>query len=101
VLYDQFTRLTTEAADFLQAINEGRGALGKLANETDLYNRTDSLLLNLNRTLEKMNSGEGTLGQIATNAEMYEKLLSTIESLDSLLVDIKANPKRYVKLSLF
>ncbi len=100
-LYEQFTRLTTETADFLQAVNEGRGALGKLANETDLYNHTDSLLMNLNKTLEKINSGEGTLGQIATNAEMYQKLLSTIESLDSLIVDIKAHPKRYVKLSLF
>ncbi|UCC79956.1 MAG: MCE family protein [Candidatus Zixiibacteriota bacterium] len=101
VLYEQFTRLTTEAADFIQAANEGGGALGKLANESDLYDHTDSLLINLNKTLEKINSGEGTLGQIATDAEMYRKLLSAIESLDSLLVDIKAHPKRYVKLSLF
>lgn len=101
VLYEQFTRLTTEAADFVEAINEGKGALGKLSAESDLYDHTDSLLINLNKTLEKINSGQGTLGQMTTDAELYNKLLSTIDSLDSLLVDLKANPKRYVKLSLF
>ena len=100
-VYKQFSRLTKEAADFMEEVNSGKGTLGKLATDSEFYNHTDSLLVNLNKTLDRMNSGEGTLGQMATNTEMYDKLLSTIESLDSLLVDIRAHPKKYVKLSLF
>jgi len=55
----------------------------------------------LNETLEKINSGEGTLGQLMVNAELYERLNATLTSLDSLLIDIKQHPKKYVKLSLF
>lgn len=100
-VYKEFSRLTKEAADFMEAVNSGQGMLGKLATNEDFYTHTDSLLVNLNKTLDRINSGEGTLGQMATNAEMYDKMLSTIASLDSLIVDIRAHPKRYVKLSLF
>lgn len=101
-LYNNLTKFLNGSSAFIEKVNAGEGDLGKLTNgKGDLYNRTDSALIELNITLEKINSGEGTLGQLVSNAELYEKLSSTLESLDSLIVDIRENPKRYVKLSLF
>jgi phospholipid/cholesterol/gamma-HCH transport system substrate-binding protein len=99
--YDNMARLTNETADILGKINKSEGTLGKLANDESLYNHTDSLLVALTLTLEKINSGEGSMGQFINNAEVYDKLNTTLSSLDSLLVDLKENPGRYVKLSLF
>ncbi|MCD6163282.1 MAG: MCE family protein [candidate division Zixibacteria bacterium] len=101
-LYNNLTKFFKESSAFMEKVNAGEGELGKLATgKGNLYNRTDSALVALNKTLETINNGEGTLGQLIYNAELYERLSSTLTSLDSLLVDIKENPKKYVKLSLF
>lgn len=51
--------------------------------------------------LLKINRGEGTLGQLVNDERLYHDLDSTAISLDALLIDMKANPKKYVHFSLF
>ena len=70
----------------------------------DLYTTVMNLKTTLERTsslMSKMNEGEGTAGQLITNDTLYNNLTSSIESLDLLLKDLKANPKRYVHFSIF
>lgn len=50
---------------------------------------------------EKLNSGEGSLNQLINDKELYEKLTHSAARLDSLLLDIKDNPKRYFKFQIF
>lgn len=49
----------------------------------------------------QLNSKEGSLGLLLNDQQLYHKLDSAVVSADSLLQDIKANPKRYVRFSLF
>lgn len=63
---------------------------------------------NLNRVVndiamitEKINSGEGSLGLLVNNDQLYIELEKTAYELNQLLEDIRVNPKRYVKFSLF
>lgn len=56
---------------------------------------------NLKTLSEKINSGEGTLGQLFTNDSLYIQLEQSTTNLSKLLEDIRLNPKKYVKLSLF
>jgi phospholipid/cholesterol/gamma-HCH transport system substrate-binding protein len=49
----------------------------------------------------KINKGEGTAGQLVVNDSLYNNLNSALASLDSLLVDLREHPKRYVHLSVF
>lgn len=56
---------------------------------------------NLKEISDKINRGEGTIGQLFTNDTLYYNLEKSTSSLDKLLEDIRLNPKRYVKLSLF
>ena len=46
-------------------------------------------------------SENGTLGSLIYSRTLYNDLDSTVVSADSLLRDLKANPKRYVHFSLF
>lgn len=48
-----------------------------------------------------INSGEGTAGQLVMNDSLYNSLNSALTSLDSLLIDLREHPKRYVHLSVF
>ncbi|NLN30928.1 MAG: MCE family protein [Bacteroidales bacterium] len=51
--------------------------------------------------LEKLNEGKGSAGQLLTDESLYANLSASLESLNLLLEDMKANPKRYVHFSLF
>lgn len=49
----------------------------------------------------KLNTGEGSMQKLMNDKEFYNSLLKTTQELDSLLQDVKANPKRYFKIKVF
>jgi phospholipid/cholesterol/gamma-HCH transport system substrate-binding protein len=51
--------------------------------------------------LAEINKGEGTIGKLVKDKKMYENLEAATSNLDKLLVDVKANPYRYVNVSIF
>ncbi len=63
--------------------------------------QVDTTLAHINAFTAKLNSTEGTIGMLMNDKKLYLNLTSTVNSADSLLVDLKANPKRYVHFSLF
>ena len=56
---------------------------------------------NLKEIVEKINSGQGTIGQLFSNDSLYFQLEQSTSNLNKLLEDVRLNPKKYVKLSLF
>lgn len=58
-------------------------------------------IASLQKISEKINKGEGTIGQLFNNDSLYLELQKSSVSLNLLLEDIRLNPKKYVKLSLF
>lgn len=48
----------------------------------------------------KVNSGKGTIGQLLNSDSLYVNLDKSVKNLDSLLIDINKNPKKYVHFSL-
>ncbi len=64
----------------------------------DRVNRT---LANAEEFTQKLNSDKGTLGLLLNDKQLYNNLNSTMRDADSLVVDLKQHPKRYVHFSLF
>jgi len=55
----------------------------------------------LKATVHKLNGKEGTVGALLNDRTVYNNLNSVIVSLETLLDDLRAHPKRYVNLSIF
>ncbi len=55
----------------------------------------------LNSVVSDIQKGEGSLGKLIKDEELYNNLTKTTSSLNQLLEDMKANPKRYVNISVF
>ncbi|NQU35573.1 MAG: MCE family protein [Bacteroidetes bacterium] len=65
------------------------------------FARANKTFDDIQALLEKVNSGQGTIGMLINDDSLYLELNRSATALDSLLNDIKTNPKRYVKFSLF
>lgn len=71
---------------------------------SDIYNTVQNLKTILEEAsvmFENINAGKGSAGQLLTNDSLYINLTNTLGSLNLLLEDMKANPKRYVHFSVF
>jgi len=55
----------------------------------------------LKKIIEGLESGEGSAGQLLNDKVLYDNLVTSSESLDALLTDLKEHPKRYVHFSIF
>lgn len=66
-----------------------------------VVNNADLTIRDLNRITRKINEGEGSLGLLLNDKELYFRLSGVAGSADSLLIDLKSNPRRYVHFSLF
>jgi phospholipid/cholesterol/gamma-HCH transport system substrate-binding protein len=71
------------------------------SNFTQTIAEANQAVLDLQVILNKVNSGKGTLSQLINDEKMYINLNNAAENLDKLMIDLKANPKRYVSFSVF
>ena len=71
------------------------------ANIRMLVNNAQSTVDKANALIAGVNSGQGTVGQLMQNDSLYKSLNNTIESLDLLVKDLKANPSKYINVTIF
>ena len=63
--------------------------------------RADEAITEVKNLVAAANSEQGTLGKLLKDNSLYNDINHTVNSADSLLIDLKANPKRYVHFSLW
>jgi phospholipid/cholesterol/gamma-HCH transport system substrate-binding protein len=63
--------------------------------------RADSTLARLDRLSARVEAGEGTLGRLLADTTFAIRAEGVLGQLDLLLQDLRENPRRYVRLSIF
>lgn len=64
-------------------------------------NSINATVANLEQLSRKINSTDSSLGMLLNDRQLYNNANNAVLSLDSLLQDVKANPKRYVTIKVF
>lgn len=91
--------LTTDRESELRRTLEQFTAAAENMNR--LSGRLDSLRFTIHTVAARVESGQGTLGKLVKDDRLYDDLHGSILSLKGLVEDIKANPKKYLKVSVF
>ena len=67
----------------------------------DMMAKVDRTLKNVEEMTQRLNNAEGTLGLLMRDKSLYQNLTRTAADADSLMIDLKQHPKRYVHFSIF
>lgn len=100
ILTNNVPQLTTT----FNKVGENAITLTNHLNDLNLQATMDSVNITISSVHQLMNqiqSPEGTLGLLMKDPALYNNLNHTVQSADSLVVDLKAHPKRYVHFSVF
>ena len=67
----------------------------------ELAGNIGELSVALKNVTDRLNSTDNTMGTLLNDKELLIKLEAAITGLDELVTDIKANPKKYLKVEVF
>lgn len=71
------------------------------ANITETLTKTEAAVTELNQVLQQINSGQSSLGALINDKSLYNNLDNASNQLNTLLIDVQKNPKRYVSFPIF
>jgi phospholipid/cholesterol/gamma-HCH transport system substrate-binding protein len=98
----------TQTANRVARLADSAQIAGTLVNVRQASENTARLVANLDSTNAAMRSllaqiqhGNGTLGKLASDSMLYSDMRHLMQRADSLLADIKANPRKYINLKIF
>ncbi len=88
-----------ESVGNLKNITEDLG--GSLVDLRSAARRADSTFARMERLVTAVEAGEGSVGRLLSDPALADGAMGAVAELQALLADIKENPGRYVRLSIF
>ena len=102
--------VTQNEQNFKGTMNNLKDTSKNLSQITDSFKKIPlaSTIKNFEETsadlktiISRLETGNGSAGKFLSDDALYNKLLGSSEALETLLNDLKANPKNYVHFSIF
>ncbi|HEU4584870.1 MAG TPA: MlaD family protein [Gemmatimonadaceae bacterium] len=94
-------RRTANALDSASLDSTVQNMQATTANLAELTNSLKSTSGRLDNVMAKIETGDGTMGRLLNDPGVYNELRQSLARLDSLITDVKANPKRYINVKVF
>jgi phospholipid/cholesterol/gamma-HCH transport system substrate-binding protein len=71
------------------------------ANMTTMSSQLKSTSQKLDGIIAKVDSGPGSMAKLVNDPGAYNDVRALLQRMDSLVADVKKNPKKYINLSIF
>jgi phospholipid/cholesterol/gamma-HCH transport system substrate-binding protein len=89
------------AIDSMALDSTVRGMQTTTRNLATLTSNLDTTTAKLNQVMTQLQTGNGTAAKLLNDPGVYNNLRELLGRMDSLMTDIKANPKRYINVKVF
>lgn len=99
-LYVRATQGVREFNDLMKKLNDQNGTLARLTTP-ELYAKLQTLATRSEHLLNRVERGEGTVGKLVSSDELYVRTDKLLTDMEHLLADVKKNPTKYFKFSVF
>src|SRR5437879_5122801 len=99
--YDRAAAAVDELQKVAALLNQPNGSLGRLARDPSLYQRLEGITTKSEALVGKIERGDGTLGKLVTQEQLYQRADKVLTEMETLLADVKKNPTKYFKFSVF
>ena len=97
--------LSVTIGDMAKDIKNGKGTLGKLINDTSIYDNLNRATLEANALVRDAHTGRGTVGRLISDDELYQrvkasvdKVTATLDELNKTIVEIRQGNGTIAKL---
>ncbi|HEY0671456.1 MAG TPA: MlaD family protein [Longimicrobiales bacterium] len=103
MLYERLVSATTRVDSLGGLMLNGQGSLSQLLRSDSVYRgilgltaKGDAAAGELSALLQKVNRTDGTFNRMLTDPRLFDELLKSVTDLQTLLLDVRQNPKKYV-----
>lgn len=84
-LEENLGTLATQVNEIVGDVQKGRGTLGKLLTDPQLYNHLNSTATKLDSMVADVQAGQGSLGKMVKSDELYQKVDTTLDHAQNIL----------------
>ncbi len=82
--------ILTKAEGIVGQVEAGKGTIGKLLVDEELYNRFNGIVKEVERLSGALNAGKGTLGKLLSDETLYNDVRKTLGRMDQIVADLQA-----------
>ncbi len=85
---EQLNTILAKIDSLVDSLNTGRGSIGQLINNPDLYNKAVATVNQLQGLVSQISSGKGSIGKLVTDDSLYNRANDAIAHLDAVTAQI-------------
>lgn len=97
----KFSKSLGENTDEIDSIVKNMDTFSSQLVSSNLIAEVEGAVAQLNAVLASVNDKNGSVGKFLSDDELYNNLTQASDNLSVLLEDLKANPGRYINVSVF
>ena len=97
----KFSKSLGDNADAMGGIIDNLNSFSTELVESDFAAELENVVGHINNILASIEQENGSVGKLLNDKELYDNLTSASDNLSTLLEDLKANPHRYINISVF
>lgn len=94
----QFNTVGKQLQEVMDNINQGKGTVGKLLHDDELYTNLNRTVLEFQQLGAKVGKGEGTIGRLINDPKLYDDLRASISDIQGIVGDARAGKGTLGKL---
>jgi phospholipid/cholesterol/gamma-HCH transport system substrate-binding protein len=95
---DKLNVILGRVDDIVSAIQNGKGSVGKIINDPELYNRANTTIAQLQKLTNQVSEGRGSIGKLLYSDELYDRINDSVTKLNKMVDDVNSGKGNLGKL---